>query len=84
MSNEKMKNIIGGSLAGTAEAIITWPFENLKTQMQFQGNQQNIRQTAVGFHRFFFLIFRKLFRDFMRMITPKIIYRLKILLEIQI
>jgi hypothetical protein len=38
MSNEKMKNIIGGSLAGTAEAIITWPFENLKTQMQFQGN----------------------------------------------
>ena len=46
MSNEKMKNIIGGSLAGTAEAIITWPFENLKTQMQFQGNQQSIRQTA--------------------------------------
>jgi solute carrier family 25 citrate transporter 1 len=46
MSNEKMKNIIGGSLAGTAEAIITWPFENLKTQMQFQGNQQTIRQTA--------------------------------------
>lgn len=46
MSNEKMKNIVGGSLAGTAEAIITWPFENLKTQMQFQGNQQSIRQTA--------------------------------------
>jgi solute carrier family 25 citrate transporter 1 len=46
MSNEKIKNIIGGSLAGTAEAIITWPFENLKTQMQFQGNRQNIRQTG--------------------------------------
>jgi hypothetical protein len=46
MSNDKIKNIIGGSLAGTAEAIITWPFENLKTQMQFQGNQQSIRQTA--------------------------------------
>ena len=46
MSNDKMKNIIGGSLAGTAEAIITWPFENLKTQMQFQRNQQSIRQTA--------------------------------------
>ena len=51
MSNEKIKNIIGGSLAGTAEAIITWPFENLKTQMQFQGNQQNIRQTAVNIYK---------------------------------
>ena len=51
MSNEKMKNIIGGSLAGTAEAIITWPFENLKTQMQFQGNQQNIRQTAANIYK---------------------------------
>ena len=46
MSNEKMKNIIGGSLAGTAEAIITWPFENLKTKMQFQDNKQTIRETA--------------------------------------
>ena len=51
MSNEKIKNIIGGSLAGTAEAIITWPFENLKTQMQFQGNQQNIRQTAANIYK---------------------------------
>ena len=51
MSNEKMKNIIGGSLAGTAEAIITWPFENLKTQMQFQGNQQPIRQTAANIYK---------------------------------
>ena len=53
MSNEKIKNIIGGSLAGTAEAIITWPFENLKTQMQFQGNQQNIRQTAANIFNLF-------------------------------
>ena len=51
MSNEKMKNIIGGSLAGTAEAIITWPFENLKTQMQFQGNQQSIRKTAINIYK---------------------------------
>lgn len=50
MSNEKMKNIIGGSLAGTAEAIITWPFENLKTQMQFQGNNKTIRQTAANIY----------------------------------
>ena len=51
MSNEKMKNIVGGSLAGTAEAIITWPFENLKTQMQFQGNQQTIIKTAVNIYK---------------------------------
>jgi len=51
MSNEKMKNIIGGSLAGTAEAILTWPFENLKTQMQFQGNNQTIRQTAANIYK---------------------------------
>jgi solute carrier family 25 citrate transporter 1 len=51
MSNEKMKNIVGGSLAGTAEAIITWPFENLKTQMQFQGNQQTILQTATNIYK---------------------------------
>lgn len=51
MSNEKIKNIIGGSLAGTAEAIITWPFENLKTQMQFQGNRQSIRQTADNIYK---------------------------------
>lgn len=46
-----MKNIIGGSLAGTAEAIVTWPFENLKTQMQFQGNNQTIRQTASNIYK---------------------------------
>ena len=51
MSNEKIKNIIGGSLAGTAEAIITWPFENLKTQMQFQGNQKTILQTANAIYK---------------------------------
>lgn len=51
MSNEKMKNIIGGSLAGTAEAIITWPFENLKTQMQFQGNQQTIIKTSINIYK---------------------------------
>jgi solute carrier family 25 citrate transporter 1 len=51
MSNEKMKNIIGGSLAGTAEAIITWPFENLKTQMQFKDNQQTIIKTAVNIYK---------------------------------
>jgi len=51
MSNEKMKNIIGGSLAGTAEAIITWPFENLKTQMQFQGNHQTIIKTTINIYK---------------------------------
>jgi hypothetical protein len=51
MSNEKIKNIIGGSLAGTTEAILTWPFENLKTQMQFQGNQQSIYQTAISIYK---------------------------------
>jgi solute carrier family 25 citrate transporter 1 len=51
MSNEKMKNIIGGSLAGTAEAIITWPFENLKTQMQFQGNKENILKTGIRIYK---------------------------------
>lgn len=94
MSNEKIKNIIGGSLAGTAEAIITWPFENLKTQMQFQGNQKSIRQTAtsiyktgglISFYRglspVLFSIYPKLSHVFMRMIYLKIICKPKISLE---
>ena len=51
MSNEKIKNIIGGSLAGTVEALLTWPFENLKTQMQFQGNNKTFFQTASNIYK---------------------------------
>ena len=31
--NEAVKNIVAGSVAGIAEAIATWPSENIKTQM---------------------------------------------------
>lgn len=46
MSNDKLKNIVAGSLAGSAEALITWPFENLKTQMQFKGQTNSIIETG--------------------------------------
>jgi len=45
------KNIIAGSVAGTTEAIITWPTENIKTQMQFKNANASFIQTAKIIHQ---------------------------------
>ena len=54
MSNQKndsRKNIIAGSFAGIAEAVVTWPFENIKTKMQFKGNNLNLKNTAFEIYK---------------------------------
>lgn len=48
---ETMKNIIGGACAGTLEAIITWPTENIKTQMQFKGQSQSFKETTLKIYQ---------------------------------
>ena len=45
-NNDAFKNIFAGSLAGTTEAIITWPTENIKTQMQFKNQKLSFLQTS--------------------------------------
>lgn len=43
---DSYKNIIAGSIAGTTEAIITWPTENIKTQMQFKNSNKKFLETS--------------------------------------
>jgi len=51
MSDTFKKNLFAGSLAGTAEALITWPTENVKTRMQFHGQNLTFSQTVKNVYR---------------------------------
>ena len=68
--NEAVKNIVAGSVAGIAEAVATWPSENIKTQMQFKGNHLNMKNTA-------FEIYKKDgFFGFYRGLTPVLFFNI--------
>ena len=68
--NDAVKNIVAGSVAGIAEAIVTWPSENIKTQMQFKGNRLNMKNTA-------FEIYKKDgFLGFYRGLTPVLFFNI--------
>ena len=68
--NEAVKNIVAGSVAGIAEAITTWPSENIKTQMQFKGNTLNLKNTAFGIYK------KDGFLGFYRGLTPVLFFNI--------
>ena len=43
--------MVSVSLAGITEAIVVRPFENIKTTMQFKGNNHNIKHTAFEIYK---------------------------------
>lgn len=49
--SEKFNSIIAGSFSGISEAIITWPIENIKTQMQFFDKKNNFRDTTKNIYK---------------------------------
>jgi len=44
--SEKIGSLVAGSCAGIFEAVVTWPTENIKTQMQFFNQKMSFRETA--------------------------------------
>ena len=50
-NNDSRINIVSVSLAGIAEAIVVRPFENIKTTMQFKGNNLNIKDTSLEIYK---------------------------------
>lgn len=64
MSNKSYKSIIAGSLAGSAEAILTWPTENIKTQMQFKESNKGFIDTSRSIYQ------KNGFAGFYRGLTP--------------
>lgn len=46
MNQENLNKLIAGTVAGTNEAIITWPTENIKTQMQFKNENKSFREMS--------------------------------------
>ena len=68
--SEKINNLVAGSSAGLLEAIITWPSENIKTQMQFFNQRLSFMQTASN-------IYGNLgFKGFYRGITPVLAFNI--------
>ena len=46
MNHENFNKLIAGTIAGMNEAIITWPTENIKTQMQFKNENKSFREMS--------------------------------------
>ena len=47
MEKKKTRNhLIAGGIGGFIEAVITWPNETIKTQMQLNGSNKNFRETS--------------------------------------
>jgi len=70
MSDTFKKNLFAGSLAGTAEALITWPTENVKTRMQFHGQNLTFSQTVKNVYR------NEGLASFYRGISPVLIFNI--------
>lgn len=69
-NNDAFKNIFAGSLAGTTEAIITWPTENIKTQMQFKNQKLGFIQTSKNIYA------RGGYPEFFRGLTPVLAFNI--------
>lgn len=67
---DSYKNIIAGSVAGTSEAIITWPTENIKTQMQFKNSNNGFKDTAKIIYK------NGGYKEFFRGITPVLAFNI--------
>lgn len=68
--SEKINNLVAGSCAGMIEAIITWPTENIKTQMQFFNQKLSFQQTAKNIYN------SGGFQSFYRGISPVLFFNI--------
>lgn len=50
-NNNSRINVVSVSLAGISEAMVVRPFENIKTTMQFKGNDLNIKRTSYEIYK---------------------------------
>ena len=50
-NNNSRINVVSVSLAGIAEAVVVRPLENIKTTMQFKGNNLNIKHTSLEIYK---------------------------------
>jgi len=46
MNQENINKLLAGTVAGMNEAIITWPTENIKTQMQFKSETKSFSEMS--------------------------------------
>lgn len=67
---ETIKKLTAGSFAGTTEAVITWPTENIKTQMQFKGQNLSFLETTKKIYN------QQGFSGFYRGMSPILIFNI--------